>query len=203
MQDMSVARLGGGAGAAAVEAYLGVGSNLGRREQHLARAVRKLRSAGEIAAVSGLYESAPVGVTDQPFFLNIVVCLRTALDPNALLQAMLRIEKEGGRVRTFPGGPRTIDVDLLLYGDRVVRDEELLVPHPRMVERAFVLAPLLELEPRLVEPGTGRPYAEYLSRLMPLHGVFGSQEVGRQDSRRAPGLRRVMDWEELLDEEKG
>lgn len=203
MQDMSVARPGGGAGAAAVEAYLGVGSNLGRREQHLARAVRKLRSAGEIAAVSGLYESAPVGVTDQPFFLNIVVCLRTALDPNALLQAMLRIEKEGGRVRTFPGGPRTIDVDLLLYGDRVVRDEELLVPHPRMVERAFVLAPLLELEPRLVEPGTGRPYAEYLSRLMPLHGVFGSQEVGRQDSRRAPGLRRVMDWEELLDEEKG
>lgn len=203
MQDLRVASPGGGGGAAAAEAYLGIGSNLGRREQHLARAVRKLRSVGEIAAVSSLYESAPVGVTDQPFFLNGVVCLRTVLGPGALLRAMLRIEKEGGRVRTVPGGPRTIDLDLLLYGDQVVRQEELVVPHPRMVERVFVLAPLLELEPGLVEPGTGRPYAEYLARLMPAHGFFGSGEAGRYHSRRAPGLRRIMDWEELLDEEKG
>jgi 2-amino-4-hydroxy-6-hydroxymethyldihydropteridine diphosphokinase len=130
-------------------AYLGLGSNQGDRAALLAEALLRLhRTAGaEVVAVSSLYATAPVGLTDQPEFLNAVAAIHTTLPPRELLAACLRIESELGRVRTVRWGPRPIDLDLLLYGDLRLTDAVLTLPHPRMAERAFVLAPLAELAP--------------------------------------------------------
>jgi 2-amino-4-hydroxy-6-hydroxymethyldihydropteridine diphosphokinase len=132
-------------------AYLGLGSNLGNRRQHLAEAVRRLHvgPALQVVKVSSVYESSPVGVTGQPDFLNLVVQVATAHAPHELLAECLRIEADLGRVRHERWGPRTIDIDLLLYGDARIDDERLTVPHPRMRERIFVLAPLAEIAPGL------------------------------------------------------
>jgi len=128
-------------------AYLGLGSNIGERERLLAEAVVRLSAhpAIDVTAVSALYETDPVGVTDQPSFLNIACRIETTLDPEALLGAALGIEQELGRVRTIRWGPRTIDIDLLLYDNREIRTPALTVPHPRLMERAFVLVPLLDV----------------------------------------------------------
>ena len=130
-----------------VVAYLGLGSNIGERERLLAEAVERLSDhpSVEVTAVSPLYETEPVGVTDQPAFLNIACRILTTLDPESLLAAALDIERELGRVRTIRWGPRTIDIDLLLYDNRDIRTPALTVPHPRLMERAFVLVPLLDV----------------------------------------------------------
>lgn len=107
-------------------------------------------------ATSAFYRSAPVGVADQPDFVNCVCALDTRLDARELMRAMLDIEAAHGRVRSVPGGPRTLDLDLLLYGDRVCDEPGLTLPHPRMHERAFVLYPLRELAPDLIVPHRGR-----------------------------------------------
>jgi 2-amino-4-hydroxy-6-hydroxymethyldihydropteridine diphosphokinase len=143
-------------------AFLGLGSNVGDRQAHLGHAVSRLARATSVTGVSAVYETEPVGLRDQPRFLNMVVRLETELGPGELLQLARAIEAERGRARTVRNGPRTLDIDLLLYGDQRVRREGLTVPHPRMRDRAFVLVPLLELEPELTEPGTGRRYAELL-----------------------------------------
>jgi 2-amino-4-hydroxy-6-hydroxymethyldihydropteridine diphosphokinase len=151
-----------------VRAYLGLGSNLGEREAHLAGAVRSLHELDPKLVVSSLYETSPVGgPEDQGPYLNCVVALETSLTPRELLGVGQRLENEAARVRTVRNGPRTLDVDLLLLDDLVIDEEDLVVPHPRMYERAFVLAPLEELDPRLVpagwrekllgQPGTGQP----------------------------------------------
>jgi 2-amino-4-hydroxy-6-hydroxymethyldihydropteridine diphosphokinase len=138
-------------------AYVGLGANLGDPLVQLRNAVAALgRLPGTcVAAVSSVYRSAPVGYLDQPDFLNAVAALDTRLSPQALLDALLAIEQDGGRTRAFRNAPRLIDLDLLLYGERVVDEEHLTVPHPRMSGRAFVLLPLAELDPACVVPGAG------------------------------------------------
>ena len=139
-------------------AFIGLGANLGDRERTLRAAVDALATeAGiEVVAVSKLRETQPVGVGEQPRFLNGAAELETRLGARELLDRLLVVEKRFGRVRT-PGehGPRTLDLDLLLYGDEVIDEPGLTVPHPRLHERRFVLEPLVELAPGLAVPGRG------------------------------------------------
>jgi 2-amino-4-hydroxy-6-hydroxymethyldihydropteridine diphosphokinase len=139
-------------------AYVGLGANLGDRERTLCEAVDSLGAEDgiEVVAVSTLRETEPVGVGEQPRFLNGAVALDTPLGARELLDLLLAVEQRFGRVRT-PGehGPRTIDLDLLLYGDEQIGEPGLTVPHPRLHERRFVLEPLAELAPDLVVPGRG------------------------------------------------
>ncbi|MFF2484482.1 2-amino-4-hydroxy-6-hydroxymethyldihydropteridine diphosphokinase [Paenibacillus sp. NPDC058071] len=125
-------------------AYIALGSNMGDREELLRQAVERLneRPGIEVLRLSGLYETDPVGYTDQPAFLNMVIAVQTSLSPLELLRLQLEVEQILGRVRDIRWGPRTIDLDLLLYEDISMDDEELTLPHPRMMERAFVLVPL-------------------------------------------------------------
>ncbi len=134
-------------------AYVGLGSNLGDREATIRAAVAALPG---VVAVSGLRETEPVGPVEQPPFLNGAVALETELSPRELLDVLLAVERELGRVRRERWGPRTIDLDLLLYGDRVVDEPGLSLPHPRLHERRFALEPLAELDPELAVPGRGR-----------------------------------------------
>jgi para-aminobenzoate synthetase component I len=136
-------------------AYLGLGSNLGDRHATLSTALARLAAAPEvrIARVSPVYETAAVGLTDQPDFLNLVVEIETTLAPHALLDLCLSIEQSHGRIRHERWGPRTIDLDVLLYADVTLADSQLTLPHPRLHERAFVLAPLADLAPDLILSG--------------------------------------------------
>jgi 2-amino-4-hydroxy-6-hydroxymethyldihydropteridine diphosphokinase len=139
-------------------AYVGLGANLGPREETLRRAVELLSEAEGVAvvAVSELRETEPVGVVDQPRFLNGAVALETTLSPRRLLDVLLGIERSLGRVRGERWGPRTIDLDLLVYGDVVVSEPGLRVPHPRLSARRFALEPLADLDDDLEIPGEGR-----------------------------------------------
>jgi 2-amino-4-hydroxy-6-hydroxymethyldihydropteridine diphosphokinase len=130
-------------------AYLSIGSNVGDRMERLREAVRLLEAAPGISVgrVSGVYETEPVGIRDQPWFLNAVVEVSTSLPPADLLRAVKGVEASAGRTPTFRWGPREIDVDILLYEGERIDSEELTVPHPRMQERRFVLLPLRELLP--------------------------------------------------------
>jgi 2-amino-4-hydroxy-6-hydroxymethyldihydropteridine diphosphokinase len=148
-------------------AYVGLGANLGPREATILRAVDLLAAQPgiEVLELSSLSETEPVGFTDQPTFVNGAVSLETSLSPRELLDALLRVEHELGRVRSGERwGPRTIDLDLLLYGDEVVDEPGLTVPHPRLLERRFALEPLAELEPGLEIPGRGK-VSELLTEL--------------------------------------
>ena len=143
--------------------YLSLGSNIGDRERHLREALERLTAAGvKVQRVSPVYETEPVEYTDQRWFLNVVAECETELFPLQLLARTQRIERALGRVRTTPKGPRTIDIDILLYGSTTVKTTELEVPHPRMAERRFVLAPLADLAPDLRHPATGRSVREML-----------------------------------------
>ena len=137
-----------------VRAYLGVGSNLGDRAANIdaaARAVGALPGT-RLAGRGPVLETVPVGGPPQPKYLNTVFAVDTTLAPRALLDALAGVERDLGRVRTVPNGPRTMDLDILLYGDRVIREPDLVVPHPRMAERDFVLEPLAALAPDAVHP---------------------------------------------------
>jgi 2-amino-4-hydroxy-6-hydroxymethyldihydropteridine diphosphokinase len=136
-------------------AYVGLGSNLGDREATLRRALELLAEHVDVVAVSTLRDTDPVGVVEQPRFLNGAACVETDLTPRELLGVLLGVERELGRERLERWGPRTIDLDLLLYGDEAVSEPGLRVPHPRLHERRFVLEPLAELDPALVVPGRG------------------------------------------------
>lgn len=142
---------------AAVKAFVGLGANLGEPEAQVRRAITALEAipGTRLLAASSLYRSAPVGVGEQPDFINAVAAIETGLSARALLDELLAIEARFGRRREYLGAPRTLDLDLLLYGDRVVAEPGLVVPHPRMHERAFVLAPLAEIAPDAVVPGKG------------------------------------------------
>jgi len=136
--------------AAPVRAFLGLGSNVGDRLAHLRRAVAGLGDGfTKVVAVSSVYETEPVGGVDQDAFYNIVVELDTGLTAEALLRRCWELEREARRVRLVRWGPRTLDVDVLLYGDRRIDTPDLIVPHPRLTERNFVMVPLLELDPGL------------------------------------------------------
>ena len=142
-----------------MRAYIGLGGNLGDRRASLDAAVEALRrEAGvDVVAVSSFRDTEPVGVTDQPRFLNGAVAIETELTPRALLDVLLAVERSLGRTRDAEErfGPRTIDLDLLLYGDQTIDEPGLTVPHPRAHERAFVLAPLADVWPDAVIPGKG------------------------------------------------
>jgi 2-amino-4-hydroxy-6-hydroxymethyldihydropteridine diphosphokinase len=140
-------------------AYVGVGANLGDPRRQLAEAIRQLAAEEgiEVAAVSSLRSTRPVGYEAQPRFLNGAALIETELDPRALLARLLAIERRLGRVRGEGPrfGPRTIDLDLLLYGDEQIDEPGLQIPHPRLHERRFALEPLAELDPELEIPGRG------------------------------------------------
>ena len=165
-------------------AYVGLGSNLGDRKTTLRTAIQRLETLGRIAGVSSLYETEPVGNLEQPSFLNAVIALDTALAPVDLLAALLGIERDLGRVRSFPNAPRTLDLDLLLVDDAIIDTPDLTLPHPRLHERPFVLVPLAEIAPELVLPGSGKTLQELLHTLPDQGGVEVSAAAGwesRQD----------------------
>jgi len=138
-------------------AFVGIGANLGDAAAQVRAAIEALAAqpGTSLVASSSLYRTAPVGFAAQPDFVNAAVILATSLDPRALLETLLAIERGFGRVRAFRDAPRTLDLDLLLYDDRVIDEPGLTVPHPRLHERAFALAPLVELDPECVIPGRG------------------------------------------------
>jgi 2-amino-4-hydroxy-6-hydroxymethyldihydropteridine diphosphokinase len=142
-----------------------LGSNLGDRDTNLHEAAARIDRLLTNLRLSGFIETDPVGVGVQPNFLNAALTGFTRLGPRALLEALLAIEREGGRERPFPGAPRTIDLDLILHGDAVIDEPGLTVPHPRFRERRFVLAPLAEVAPDMVDPVTGKTVADLLEGL--------------------------------------
>jgi 2-amino-4-hydroxy-6-hydroxymethyldihydropteridine diphosphokinase len=157
-----------------VTAYLGLGGNIGDRLGTLAGAREVLDNLAGIGIVasSRLYETEPVGgPAGQPFYLNAVLKIRTVLDPEKLLQCCLSVERRFGRRREVPCGPRTLDVDLLFYGAEVCQSENLIVPHPRLHQRSFVLAPLLDVAPELMHPLLKRTVSELYHRMQPAAGV--------------------------------
>ena len=147
--------------------YIGLGSNLGEREAMIRLALDDLARLPEttLRRASSLYDTEPVGDVDQPNFLNAAAELDTLLAPRQLLWNLQLVEKRLGRARTKRWGPRTIDLDLLLYGQMVVEESDLRVPHPELTRRSFVLVPLVELDPLLVHPVTGDTLLSHLSRL--------------------------------------
>jgi 2-amino-4-hydroxy-6-hydroxymethyldihydropteridine diphosphokinase len=149
-----------------IRAYVGFGGNLGDPASTLRAAALEVgRRAGRVSAASPVYRSAPVGVTDQPPFLNAVAALDTALPADVLLDVLLAVEAEHGRVREVRWGPRTLDLDLIAYGDEVRDDARLTLPHPRAHEREFVLRPLCDVAPELVLGE--RTAREWLAKLDP------------------------------------
>jgi 2-amino-4-hydroxy-6-hydroxymethyldihydropteridine diphosphokinase len=148
--------------------YLGLGSNIGDREEHLRRAVEQLHGADlRIVRLSPLYETEPVEYTQQPWFVNQVAEAETGLFPMQLLARLGRVERAMGRVRGIPKGPRVIDIDILFFGRAVVRTSKLEIPHPRIAERRFVLAPLADLAPDLRHPETRKTIREMLEAAPP------------------------------------
>ena len=138
-----------------VTAYLSLGSNVGDREANLRAAISRLKELGGVEAVSAMYETEPVDVTDQPWFINCAVKLVTAKSPDDLLAGVLAIERSMGRERTRRKGPRNIDIDILLYGEQAIAQPGLTIPHPGLAVRMFVLAPLAEIAPTVRHPVLG------------------------------------------------
>ncbi|MGE5082093.1 MAG: 2-amino-4-hydroxy-6-hydroxymethyldihydropteridine diphosphokinase [Acidobacteriota bacterium] len=159
--------------------YLSLGSNLGNREQNLEEAVRRASTLGRVVAVSSFYETEPVEVTDQPWFLNCVLALETTAEPAQLMRELLRIEHEMGRQRLVKKGPRSIDIDILLFGNAVVNTPDLTIPHPEMTRRRFVLEPLAEIAPELLHPVSQKTVTRLLAELAP----------GQRVQKYEPGIR--------------
>jgi len=132
--------------------FILAGTNLGDREANLEFALRELAMRASVTQCSSCFETDPVGFLDQPRFLNQAIELQTELSPHEVLSLCRSIEAGCGRIRTFPNAPRTLDLDILLYGDAVIQEEDLVIPHPRMQDRRFVLTPLAQIAPETVHP---------------------------------------------------
>ena len=161
-------------------AYIGLGSNLGDRVAHLRSAVNAIQHLGDSIAVSSVYESEPFGVGDdeQPTYLNMVVSIQTKLEPEKLLSELMDIERANGRVRIRRNESRTLDLDVLKFGEELIETSALVVPHPRMHVRAFVMLPLAEIAPHSVHPALQRTMSEIAAEL-PNRSV---RRVGRIDA---------------------
>ncbi len=157
---------------APVTVYLGLGSNMGKRQENLDRTLDYLSHRLSVKMVSSVYDTEPVGNVAQPRFLNLVCQVATRLAPLELLMLVKGIESKLGRVSHRPDSPRPIDIDILFYGDQVVETPKLVIPHPRLTERAFVLVPLAEISPDLVHPVHGKTVRELKSRVVGVQGVF-------------------------------
>jgi 2-amino-4-hydroxy-6-hydroxymethyldihydropteridine diphosphokinase len=158
------------------EIYLGLGSNLGDRMGNMTSAVERLSQKITIKKPSSIYETEPVYYKEQPLYLNAVLSAVTELDPFELLRFVKSIESDLGRQPSFRNAPRTIDIDILFYGDQVVETQEITIPHPRIAERAFVLVPLAEIAPRLVHPLLQKRVSELLAVV---EGVDGVRKFGK------------------------
>jgi 2-amino-4-hydroxy-6-hydroxymethyldihydropteridine diphosphokinase len=132
--------------------YLGVGSNIENKEKHIKTAVSFLGDFSTVKTMSRLYLTEPIGFSNQDWFLNAVVEIETNLDPEILLSKLQSIERKLGRKKTVQNGPRSIDIDILFYGDQVVQTKKLVIPHPRLHERLFVLQPMMDLNPTFIHP---------------------------------------------------
>lgn len=157
--------------------YLSLGSNLNERYANLRRAIALLREHMTVTAISPVYATEPWGDRDQSPFLNICVAASTPLAPHDVLHLIKSIEQEMGRRPTHRWGPRLIDIDIIFYDNLVLRDEELIIPHPRLAERAFVLAPLADLIPDFRHPQTGETVQELLDRI----GAAGVERLFEMD----------------------
>jgi 2-amino-4-hydroxy-6-hydroxymethyldihydropteridine diphosphokinase len=170
-------------------AFVGLGANLGDRAGTLHWALERLGSVGTVAAVSPVYETDPLDYIDQPPFLNAVAQVTTNLRPGSVLASLLAIELDAGRQRSIRHGPRTLDLDLLLYDDLVLDTPDLTLPHPRMHQRAFVLVPLADLAPHLAVPGTGATVKDLLGRLESRSGVHPYEPDAGRSVDRQPATR--------------
>ena len=155
-----------------VAVYLGLGSNMGNRQDNLDRALEYLSQRLRLERVSPVYDTEPVGNLEQPRFLNLVCQVSTGLAPMELLTLVTGIESKLGRVPGKANTPRPIDIDILFYGDQVVETPKLVVPHPRLTERAFVLIPLAEIAPDLVHPVSSKTVKELMREVFDAQGVF-------------------------------
>jgi 2-amino-4-hydroxy-6-hydroxymethyldihydropteridine diphosphokinase len=151
--------------------YLSLGSNVGDREAQLRDAQARLGGVGRVVAVSSFYETEPVEFTRQPWFLNCALALETSKTPRQLMTAILRLEEEMGRRRVQKKGPRSIDIDILLFDDAILDSKELTIPHPAMQQRRFVLEPLAEIAPNAVNPALKKTIRELRDALPPGQAV--------------------------------
>ncbi|HTZ19092.1 MAG TPA: 2-amino-4-hydroxy-6-hydroxymethyldihydropteridine diphosphokinase [Dissulfurispiraceae bacterium] len=158
--------------------FLGIGSNLGNKKANCLTAIDKLLAGGsEVVKISSPYDSKPWGVTDQPDFVNMAVEARTTMSPRELLDALKKIETDMGREPGQRWGPRLIDLDLLLYDDLIIQSDDLVVPHPLLHERDFVLMPLSEIAPDLVHPVIGKKIVELKEKLCNETDHFSEQQI--------------------------
>ena len=165
------------------KAYLSLGTNLGDRLGYLKEAVTLLQKqeAIQVRKMSSIYETDPVGYEDQASFLNMVIEIETDYPPSELLEIILQIEEKLGRIRIFKWGPRTIDLDILLYNQDNIETEQLIVPHPRMHERSFVLIPLLEINDKLIHPTLGKKFKQILSEIPKDKGVTRWKQIDGEE----------------------